>query len=59
MSIKGLVYRLSHCHLDIDRDTHCRSSSGDSVELLNRTICTTVVVSDQPRPQGAFPWFWR
>jgi len=47
MCIKGLVYRLSYdCHLDIDRDAHCRSSSGDSVELLSRTICTSVVVSD-------------
>ena len=25
---------------------HCRSSSGDSVDLLSRTVCTTVVVSD-------------
>ena len=25
---------------------YCRSSSGDSVDLLSRTICTTVVVSD-------------
>ena len=48
--LKGLVYRLSHdCHLDIDRDVstaHCRSSSGDIVDLLSRTICTTLVVSD-------------
>ena len=38
---------------DIDRDVstgHCRSSSGDGVDLLSRTICTTVVVSDG--------WFW-
>ena len=46
MCIKSLVYRLSHdCHYDIDRDVltaHCRSSSGDSVDLLSRTICTTV-----------------
>ena len=26
--------------------SYCRSSSGDSVDLLSRTICTTVVVSD-------------
>ena len=48
--LKGLVYRLSHdCHLDIDRDVstaHCRSSSGDIVDLLSRTICTTLVLSD-------------
>ena len=46
MCIKGLVYRLSHdCHFDIDRDVstgHCTSWSGDSVDLLSRTICTTV-----------------
>jgi len=34
---------VSHdCHFDIDRDistTHCRSSSGDSVDLLSQTIC--------------------
>ena len=51
MRIKGLViYHLSHdCHFDIDRDVstaNCRSSSGDSVDSLIRTICTTVVVSD-------------
>ena len=43
-------YRLSHdSRVDIDRDVstaHCSSSSGDSVDLLSRTICTTVVVSD-------------
>ena len=48
--IKGLVYRFSHdCNFDIDRDVstaHCRSSSGDGVDLLSRTIFTTVVVSD-------------
>ena len=48
--IKGLVYHLSHnCHFDIDRDVstaHYRSSSSDSVDLLSRTICTTLVVSD-------------
>jgi len=48
--IKGLVYRLSHdCNFDIDRDVstaHCRSSSGDGVDLLSWTIFTTVVVSD-------------
>ena len=50
MYIKGLVYRLSHdCHFDVDQDigtAHYRSSSDDSVDLLSRTICTTVVVSD-------------
>ena len=49
MYIKGLVNHLSHnCHFDIDWDVstaHYRSSSGD-VDLLSRTICTTVVVSD-------------
>ena len=43
-------YRLSHdSRVDIDRDVstaHCSSSSGDSVDLLSRTICTTVVVND-------------
>ena len=37
-----LVNRLSHdCHIDIDRDVstaYCRSSSGDSVDLVSRTI---------------------
>ena len=41
---------MSHdCHFDVDRDisaTHCRSSSGDSVNVLSRTVCTTMVVSD-------------
>ena len=49
-TMKGFVYRLPHdCHLDFDRDVstaHCRSPSHDSVYLLSRTICTTVVVSD-------------
>ena len=34
-------------NLDIDRDvatTHCRYIQGDSVDLLSRTICTTMVV---------------
>ena len=34
---------------DIDWDVltaYCRSSSGDSVDLLRRTICTSVVVCD-------------
>ena len=48
--MKGLVYCLSHDNLfDIDRNVsivHCRSSSGDSVDLLRRSIYTTVVVSD-------------
>ena len=48
--MKGLVYRLSHdCHFDIDPDVltaRCGSSSGVSVDLLSRTICTAVVVSD-------------
>ena len=40
---------VSRLSLDIDRDVstaHCRSSSGDSVDSLSRTICTTVVVSN-------------
>ena len=48
--IKGLVNRLSHdFHFDIDCNVltaFCRSSSGNSVDLLSRTICITVVVSD-------------
>ena len=47
---KGFNFIVSHdCHFDIDRDistAHCRSSSGDSVNVLSRTVCTTVVVSD-------------
>ena len=46
--MKGLVLSfVSRLHFDIDRDVstaHCRCSSGDSVDLLSRTICTTVVV---------------
>ena len=48
--IKGLVNRLSHdFHFDIDCNVStalCRSSSGNSVDLLSRTICITMVVSD-------------
>ena len=48
--IKGLVYCSSHnCHFHIDREVstaEIRSSSGDIVDLLSQTICTTVVVSD-------------
>ena len=43
---KGFIYRLSHdSHFDIDcatLTTYCRFSSGDIVDLLSRTICTTV-----------------
>ena len=44
----GFVYHLlSHnCHLDIGCDVYFRSSSGDGVDFLSRTIPTTVVVSD-------------
>ena len=39
---------MSHdCHFDIDRDastSYWRFSSDDSVDLLSRTTCTTVVV---------------
>ena len=50
MCIKGFVNRLSHdCHLDIERNVstaHCAGPSlGDKVDLLGRTICSTVVVS--------------
>ena len=52
---------LSHdCHFDIDRDVltaHCKSSSGDSVDLLSRTICTTVVVSDWCITNLAHGWW--
>ena len=48
--MKSCVYRLSHdCHLNIDCNistAHCRSSSGDSVDLLGETIFTTMVVHD-------------
>ena len=44
MCMKGLIYRLSQDrYLDIDHNvssTNCRSSSGDSVNFLSRTICT-------------------
>ena len=49
--IKGLVYHLSHdCHFDSDCDVstaHCRSSSGDSVDLLSQTTCLWSKHSDQ------------
>ena len=58
--MKGLVYCLSlDCHFDIDRNVsivHCRSSSGDSVDLLCRTISTTVVVSDSCITNLAHGW---
>ena len=48
-NIKGFVNRLSHdCHIDKDPDVstaYCKSSSGDRVDLLSRTIFTTMVVS--------------
>ena len=54
-------YRLPEdCHFDIDRvvwTAHCRSSSGDSVDLLSRTICTTVVVSDWCITNLAHGWW--
>lgn len=50
MNIKGFFYHLSHdCHLDIDPDilaVYCRSSLGNSVDLLSRTSCTAIVVGD-------------
>ena len=49
MCIKGFVNRLSHdSDLDIERDVstaYCRSSSGDRVDLLSRTIYSPVIVS--------------
>ena len=61
MCIKDLVYRLSHdCPFDIDREVsiaHCRSSSGDSVDLLSRTICIIVVVSDWCITNLAHGWW--
>ena len=36
---------------------HCRSSSGDSVALLSRTICTFVVVSDWCITNLAHGWW--
>ena len=47
MCIKDFVYRFSHDrHFDIDHISiaHFRSLSGDSVDLLSRTICTTVLL---------------
>ena len=47
--IKGFVYHLYHnLHLVIDHGIltmYCRSLSGNSVDLLSRTISTTMVVS--------------
>ena len=61
MCIKGLVLSfVSRFHFDIDRDVstvHCRSSTGDSVDLLIRTICTTVVVSDWCITNLAHGWW--
>ena len=37
-------------HLDIGHHvskSYCRCSSGDGVDLLSRTICTTMVVGDR------------
>ena len=59
--MKGLVLLFSHdCHNDIDRDVstaHCRSPSGDIVDLLSQTICTTVVVSDWCITNLAHGWW--
>ena len=48
MCIKGFVNRLSHdCQKDIDRGvstSYSRSSSGNGVDLLSRTICTRFVM---------------
>ena len=61
MCIKSLVLSfVSRFHFDIDRDVstaHCRSSSGDSVDLLSRTICTTVVVIDWCITNLAHGWW--
>ena len=61
MCVQGCLYRLSHdCHFDIDRDVstaHCRSSPGDSVDILSRTICSTVVVSNWCTPNLAHGWW--
>ena len=52
INIKGLVLSfVSRLSISIDIDhhvstAHSRSSSGDSVDLLSQTICTTLVVSD-------------
>ena len=44
------IYHSSQdCHTYIDHDAwtaYCRSSSDDSVNLLSRTICTTMLVDD-------------
>ena len=60
LSLKGFVYHLSHdSHLNIGRDVltvYCRSSSGDSVDFLRRTISTTVVVGDRYIINLAHSW---
>ena len=57
----GFVDRLSHdCHIDIDRDVstaYCRSSSGDSVDLLSRTITTMVVIVTDVFTNLAHGWW--
>ena len=61
LSLKGLVHYLSHnCHLDIGCDVltaNCRSSSGDSIDFLWRTISTTTVVSDWYIINFAYSWW--
>ena len=46
---KSLVCLSHDCHMDVDHNiptTYCMSSSSDRVDLLSRTIYTTMVVSD-------------
>ena len=49
---KGFSHLSGDCHFDIDRDvltTHCRSSLGDSVDSLSRTIIIIIIIiSDTP-----------
>ena len=47
--VSFIVCLTPDCHIDFNRDVltaYCRSSSGDSVDLLSRTVYTTVIVSD-------------
>ena len=58
MFVKGFIYRLPHIETDRDvSNAHCRSSSGDNVDLLTRTFYTTVVVSDWCITNRAHRWW--
>ena len=58
--LKGLVYRLSYVCQFIDHGistAHCNSPPSDTVDLLSRTMFTTVVVSDWCITNLAHSWW--